>query len=223
MSMIWRSRREKALGLGFFVMCYFYSSYARKLAVRHSRVKRILRNLNPLWSKNSNVLRWHNGTTCGFLDSLQIAFAKAAIALTILFPRLGQCDQKGSKMIWAQLLAYVTGAVDQELLLRNEYLAAENRILKAQIKGRLLLSEEEKATLAEIAHRLGRRALEEVAGAAQPDTILGWYRKLSAKNLMDRDFASEWADHGLLRKSSDWSCAWQKRIRAGAMIGSSVP
>jgi hypothetical protein len=29
-------------------------------------------------------------------------------------------------------LAYVTGAVDQELVARNEYLAAENRILKAQ-------------------------------------------------------------------------------------------
>jgi len=84
-------------------------------------------------------------------------------------------------MIWAQLLAYVTGTVDQELLLRNEYLAAENRILKAQIKGRLLLSEEEKATLAEIAHRLGRKALEEVAATAKPDTILGWYRKLIAK------------------------------------------
>jgi len=40
-------------------------------------------------------------------------------------------------MTWAQLLAYVTGTVGQELLLRNEYLAAENRILKAQIKGRL--------------------------------------------------------------------------------------
>jgi hypothetical protein len=53
-------------------------------------------------------------------------------------------------MIWAQLLAYVTGTVDQELRLRNEYLATENRILKAQIKGRLLLSEEEKATLAVI-------------------------------------------------------------------------
>ena len=83
-------------------------------------------------------------------------------------------------MIWAQLLAYVTGTVDQELLLRNEYLAAENRILKAQIKGRLSLSEEEKATLAEIAHRLGRKALEEVAAAAKPDTILGWYRRLIA-------------------------------------------
>jgi len=29
------------------------------------------------------------------------------------------------------MLAYITGTVDQELLLRNEYLAAENRILKA--------------------------------------------------------------------------------------------
>jgi putative transposase len=46
--------------------------------------------------------------------------------------------------------------VNQELLLRNEYLAAENWILRGQIKGRLLLSEGEKATLAEIAHRLGR-------------------------------------------------------------------
>src|SRR5215471_5451411 len=126
-------------------------------------------------------------------------------------------------MLWARLLAYVTGTVNQELLLRNEYLAAENRILKAQIKGRLLLSEEEKATLAEIAHRLGRKALEEVAGAAQPDTIWAGIGSSLQKSLMGRDFASEWADHGLLRKSGDWSCAWQKRIRAGAMIGSSVP
>ena len=44
-------------------------------------------------------------------------------------------------MDWAGILAYITGTVDQELLLRNEYPAAENRILKAQIKGRLLLSD----------------------------------------------------------------------------------
>src|SRR4029077_15449841 len=42
------------------------------------------------------------------------------------------------------------------------------------------LSEGEKATLAEIAHRLGRNALEDVAATAKPDTILGWYRKLIA-------------------------------------------
>jgi hypothetical protein len=35
-------------------------------------------------------------------------------------------------------------------------------------------------TLAEIAHRLGRKVLEDVAASAKPDTILGWYRKLVA-------------------------------------------
>src|SRR5258707_3674533 len=42
-------------------------------------------------------------------------------------------------MDWARILAYVTGTVDQELLARNEYLAAENRILKSQLNGRLRL------------------------------------------------------------------------------------
>ena len=56
-------------------------------------------------------------------------------------------------MNWARMLAYITGTVDQELLLRNEYLAAENRILRAQIQGRMLLSDAEKATLAEIAQK----------------------------------------------------------------------
>ena len=44
-------------------------------------------------------------------------------------------------MDWARSLAYVTGTVDQELLARNEYLAAENRILTAQLNGRLKLSD----------------------------------------------------------------------------------
>jgi putative transposase len=35
------------------------------------------------------------------------------------------------------LLAYITGPVDQELLLRKEYLAAENRTLRGQITPRL--------------------------------------------------------------------------------------
>jgi len=71
-----------------------------------------------------------------------------------------------------RLLAYVTGSVNQELLLRNEYLAAENRILRAKLPARLRLSNPERVTLAEIAKRLGRRALREVACIAKPDTIL---------------------------------------------------
>jgi hypothetical protein len=38
------------------------------------------------------------------------------------------------------MLAFVTGTVEQELLVRNEYLVTENRIL-SQLKGRLRLSE----------------------------------------------------------------------------------
>ena len=85
-----------------------------------------------------------------------------------------------AEMDWIRILAYITGTVDQELLLRNEYLAAENRTFKTQIKGRLLLSDIDRATLAEIGHRLGRKALADVANAAKPDTILGWYRRLVA-------------------------------------------
>jgi putative transposase len=84
-------------------------------------------------------------------------------------------------MQWARFLAYITGTVDRELLLRNEYLAAENRVLKTQIRGRLCLSNAERATLGEIGRRLGRKALGEVANAALPDTILGWYRRLVAR------------------------------------------
>jgi hypothetical protein len=43
-------------------------------------------------------------------------------------------------MNWKRLLAYITGSVDQEPQLRNEYLATGNRILRDQLKGRLRLT-----------------------------------------------------------------------------------
>jgi len=79
------------------------------------------------------------------------------------------------------MLAYITGSVDQELLLRNEYLVSENRILRRQIQGRLRLTDAERIRLAEIGKRLGRKALAEVAQIVRPETILGWHRKLVAK------------------------------------------
>jgi len=81
----------------------------------------------------------------------------------------------------ARLLAYVTGLVNRELLLQNEYLAAENRILKTRLQPGWRLSDGERATLAEIGRRLGYKGLEQVACIAKPDTILAWYRKLIAK------------------------------------------
>ena len=82
---------------------------------------------------------------------------------------------------WARLLAYVSGLVNQELLLQTEYLAAENRILRAHLPVRPRLSDPERCTLAEIGKRLGRKALERVACVAKPDTILAWYRRLIAQ------------------------------------------
>jgi putative transposase len=84
-------------------------------------------------------------------------------------------------MDWKHLLAYITGTVDQELLLRNEYLVTENRILRHQLPGRIRLSDGERKTLAEIGQKLGKQALKEVATIVKPDTILAWHRRLVAK------------------------------------------
>jgi putative transposase len=80
-------------------------------------------------------------------------------------------------MDWQTLLAYITGSVDQELLLRNEYLTTENRILRDQIKGRFRLRDGERQALADIGQKLGKQALQEVATIVKPDTILAWHRK----------------------------------------------
>ena len=84
-------------------------------------------------------------------------------------------------MDWKQLLAYITGLVDEELLLRNEYLVTENRILRQQITGRVQLTDVERRSLAEIGQKLGKQALEEVASLVKPDTILAWHRTLVAQ------------------------------------------
>jgi hypothetical protein len=70
--------------------------------------------------------------------------------------------------------------VNQELLLQNEYLVAENGIWKARLQPGWRLSDGERATLAESGRRLGRKGLPQVARIAKPDTILAWYRQLIA-------------------------------------------
>src|SRR5712671_3855312 len=100
-----------------------------------------------------------------------------------LSPRVGV--GQGAVMDWPRILAYVTGTVDQELLARNEYLATENRILKHQPKGRLMLSHAERATLGEIGHRWVARfspRSQPSAGRKRscPDTASRPTRKISA-------------------------------------------
>src|SRR4029453_19256482 len=91
---------------------------------------------------------------------------------------------------WARLLACETELINQELLLQNEYLAAENRILRSRLPTRLRLSDPERSTLAEIGKRLGRKALAQVTCVAKPDTIIAWYRRLIAQKFDGSKFRS---------------------------------
>ena len=121
-----------------------------------------------------------------------------------------------AKTDWFRLLGYVTGLVNQQLLLKNEYLVAENRMLKAHIRGRLLLSDGEKATLAEIAKRVGRKALAQIARVAKPDTILAWYRNLIAQKF---DGAKQRAARGRPRVGQELEDLVVKLARSNAGWG----
>jgi hypothetical protein len=82
------------------------------------------------------------------------------------------------------LPAYITGSVDQERRLRNEYLVTENRIRRKEIIGRIHLSDGERQTLTEIGQKPGEQALQERASLVKPDAILAWHSRLIAKKLM---------------------------------------
>jgi putative transposase len=84
-------------------------------------------------------------------------------------------------MDWKHLLASITGTVDQALLVRNEYLVTENRILRNQITGRMRLTDGERKALAAIGQKLGKQALKDVATIVTPDTLLAWQRRLVAQ------------------------------------------
>ncbi len=84
-------------------------------------------------------------------------------------------------MDWQHILSYITGSVEEELRLRNEYLAAENRILRSKIPGRVPLDDSDRAILAQIGKRLRLKALRNLATIVKPETVLAWHRKLIAK------------------------------------------
>ena len=121
---------------------------------------------------------------------------------------------------WARLLAFVTGLVNQELLLRNEYLIAENRILRSHLPNRLRLSDPERATLAKIGKRLGRKALSDIARVAKPDTILGWHRRFFAPKFDGSRRRGYPGRPRISRKSRRLWSGLRAKTAAGVMIAS---
>src|SRR6266511_545723 len=85
-------------------------------------------------------------------------------------------------MILHLLLAILTGWLQRHQQWVITYLHEENRVLKAQLRGRRLrLTDTERYRLAALAYQLGRKRLQEVATIATPNTLLRWYRQLIAQ------------------------------------------
>ena len=82
-------------------------------------------------------------------------------------------------MGWKKLLAAASESLNDHMRLRNDYLAAENRILRNQIDGRVQLTDSERKELAALGAQLGKKALSEIATIAKPETILAWNRKFT--------------------------------------------
>ena len=79
------------------------------------------------------------------------------------------------------LVAALTGWLNHEHEDVVAYLVEENRTLRAQFRGRLLLTDDERRRLAGRGQRLGRARLRAVATIVTPDTILRWHRELIAR------------------------------------------
>jgi hypothetical protein len=89
-------------------------------------------------------------------------------------------------MIWA--LAYISGTVDQELLLRNEYLAGgRTESSEPRSKEGYCYPTAEKSTVSRNRLPLGRNALQDVAAVTKPDALY----LLGKVNV----FQSEWSFH----------------------------
>ena len=79
-----------------------------------------------------------------------------------------------------EITSLVKGNVERELLLRNEYLAAENEILRSRIEGRLFLARDEKARPARLGREVGTHGLRGLSHIVTPETVMRWYREFIA-------------------------------------------
>src|SRR5258705_11003283 len=79
------------------------------------------------------------------------------------------------------LLLVLTGWLEHREREALAYLIEENRLLRRQLGGRRLrLTDDDRRRLAVRAHRLGRRALREIATIVTADTLLRWHRQFVA-------------------------------------------
>lgn len=86
--------------------------------------------------------------------------------------------------VWFLLMVSVAGWLNREQDKVVEYLLAENRVLREQLRnrgGRVRFTNKQRCLLAGKAKALGRGALKRLETIVTPDTLLRWHRELIAK------------------------------------------
>ena len=126
-------------------------------------------------------------------------------------------------MDWKTMLAYVAGSVDENLLLRIEYLVAENRILRDQIKGRLQLSDAERQTLARSAPGWASKPWLRWPPSSNPIPFWAGIASSRRRSSMAPSSVNPWVGPASTRNSKTGSFAWRRRIAARAMIALPAP
>jgi hypothetical protein len=82
---------------------------------------------------------------------------------------------------WFVLVVSVTGWLNREQDNGLQYILAENRVLKEQLKTRgrrIRFTDKQRCLLAAKAKQLGRAALGKLDTLVTPDTLLRWHRQL---------------------------------------------
>jgi transposase InsO family protein len=84
---------------------------------------------------------------------------------------------------WFVLVVSIASWMNREQDKALQYLMAENRVLKDQLKnmGRIRFTDKQRRLLAGKAKALGRAALNKIDSIVTPDTLLRWHRQLVAK------------------------------------------
>jgi len=84
----------------------------------------------------------------------------------------------GLNWVGLPLVTTLARLLCRELTLENDYLRAENKILRSKLPKRISFTDDERRSLIEAALAMGRGLMRQVVTIVKPDTILTWQRRL---------------------------------------------
>jgi len=84
----------------------------------------------------------------------------------------------GLNRVGLPLVTTLARLLCRELTLENDYLRAENKILRSKLPKRISFTDDERRSLTEAALAVGRGLMRQVVAIVKPDTILTWQRRL---------------------------------------------